>query len=140
MRTLLAAALLFACLAAAPSSGRTPRVVSTDPAEGAVGVPRKGLVVRLVFNLPMDPATLFRNTVQPGYADPELRFFRDPFRDTAYAYDEASRTLSVSLPGLLSERQITLLVTEGARDREGRPLAGEGPVRFRLRFTTAKDA
>lgn len=138
MKVLFAATLLFVCLTVTPSTGRAPRIASTDPAEGAVGVPPKGLVVRLVFNVPMDPATLSRETVQPGYTDPELRFFRDPFRDTAYAYDEESRTLSVSFPGLLPEKEVSLAVTQGARDREGRALAGEGPVRFRLRFTTAK--
>jgi len=138
MRALLATALLAACLAAAPSSGRAPRVVSTDPAEGATGVSPKGTVVRLVFNLPMDGATLSRDTVQPGYANTEIRFFRDPFLETRYAYDEESRTLSVALPGLLPEQEVTLAVTDGARDREGRPLAGEGHLRFRLSFTTGK--
>jgi len=138
MRCAFAAALLLACLAVAPSAGRAPRIVSTKPAASERGVPPKGLVVRIVFNVPMDPETLSRNTVQPGYANTELRFFRDPFLETGYAYDEASRTLAISLPGLLPEQEIVLTVTDGVRDRQGRPLSGDGPVRFRLRFTTGK--
>lgn len=138
MRVLWATTILLACLAVAPSSGRSPRIASTDPGNGATGVSPKHLVVRLVFNVPMDPTTLSRETVQPGYTDPELRFFRDPFLDTGYGYDEESRTLSVSFKSLLPEKEISLTVTEGARDREGRPLAGEGAVRFTLRFTTGK--
>lgn len=136
MRRALAALLLLAATAAAPFAGHAVRVVASAPADGATGVPCQGLVVHLTFSHAMDPKTLSRETVQPGYTDPELRFFRDPFLKVGYAWDEAARTLSVSLPSLLPEQEVALAVTEGALTLDGRPLAGEGAVRHRIRFTT----
>lgn len=137
MRRALALLLLLCATAAAPSAGHAVRVLSSDPAEGATGLPCRGLVVRLTFSHAMDAQTLSRETVQPGYTDGELRFFRDPFREVGYTWDAEGRTLSVALPGLLPAQEIALVVTDGARTLDGRPLDGEGRVRHRLLFRTA---
>lgn len=128
-------ALLFALASGALARG-IPQVARTEPSNGAVGVARKGLEVRIWFSHDMDPATMNRETVQPGYTDPGLRFVRDPFLGTGYRYEKESRILVVSLPPLLPEKEVSLLLTDGVRTVDGRPLSGEGPSRYELRFAT----
>ncbi len=134
-RPLLLLAAIFAGLALGASPAN-PRVLRTHPAQGARRVARDSAIV-LRFSQPMDPATLTRETVVVGYTNPELRFFRDPFLDTGYAYDAAARSLIITPKPLLPGQEVEVRVTDGARSAAGLRLKGSGPVRFRLRFRTA---
>lgn len=129
--------LLFV-LAAAASARHAPCVLRTSPAQGAEGVACTGLEVRFTFSHEMDTATLNRGTAGPGYFDSELRFIRDPFLETAYRYEAETRTLIVSVPPLLPRQKVVFRLTDKVRSADGRPLTGEGEVRYELLFVTGE--
>ena len=131
-RLLVVAVVVFSLLGAARGA---PRVVKSSPEDGATGVD-PAAAITVVFSEPMDPKTLNRESVEIAYADKNLRFFRDPFLDTAYTYDANTRTLTIKPRPLLSGKQILVLVTSKAKTLSGASLLGNGEIRYRLSFWT----
>ncbi len=133
MRRLVAVAVVVFSLLGMARGGL--RVVKSSPEEGATGVDPAAPVV-IVFSEAMDPKTLNRESVEMAYADKNLRFFRDPFLNTSYTYDEKSNSLTVKPPSLLPGKQISVLINSKARSLSGAPLSGTEEVRFKLSFWT----
>jgi ABC-type transport system substrate-binding protein len=131
-RLLVVAIVVFSLLGAARGA---PRVLKTAPEDGATGVD-PAAAITVVFSEPMDPKTLDREGVEIAYADKNLRFFRDPFLDTAYTYDAGTRTLTIKPRSLLPGKQILVLVTSKAKTLSGAPLLGPGEIRFKFSFWT----
>ena len=133
MRRLVAVAVVvFSLLGAARGA---PRVLKTAPEDGATGVD-PAAAITVVFSEAMDTKTLNREGVEIAYADKNLRFFRDPFLETAYNYDAATRTLTIKPRPLLPGKQVLVLVTSKAKTLSGASLLGTGEIRFKLSFWT----
>lgn len=117
-----AAALLLAACDPPPGlvGDEAPRLVSSEPADGATGVGRDQALT-LVFSSPMDPGSLELAVAPPVALGP-------------VAFPQPTRAVVTPNGGWPAGTAVTVTVL--AEDTEGRPLAGG----TRVRFTVASPA
>jgi len=110
-----------------PDEPQPPRIVSTAPADGEIGVVRA--TITAVFSRPMDVSTLNSDTFR--VADGQ----GSPVSGTITCPDGITAVFTPSVP-LADGATFTCTVTTGAADTEGLPLAQD----HSWSFSTAADA
>ena len=108
-----------------------PTVLSYSPTGSGVA---RNATVSLTFSEDMDPATISTSTVQLYQWDSKKKLWR-PVTDTSVSCGSPCRTATLASSALLATRtQYQVIVTTGAQDLTGNPLAQQ----LSWTFTTGK--
>ncbi|MBU1167462.1 Ig-like domain-containing protein [Patescibacteria group bacterium] len=120
----------------------SPEVSSVEPADGAKEVALDAQV-KITFSQEMNPDTLNAKGAVIAYKNEEMVVFINPFLNSGYNYDTATKTLVITpSQKFLPDQEIVITLTEAVKSAGGKslPTGGDtaGTERYKFSFKTTK--